>query len=159
MYLTKNVVEKCVMARVMRQRHRYQRNFSLKDYGTWEKAETAARRWIKAFVPTLPPKIPGEGRMSKKNRSGIVGVYRLPGIVKKRNGKIYSCPKWVARWPKCKLRGGISWTVGQFDEEGAFILAVLSLREKSVNRAEILAKLDSIFETEEYENICALKRI
>lgn len=159
MHVDRNSQEKCVMARVMRQRKRHQRNFTLKEYGSWEKAEAAAKRWIKAFVPTLPPEVPREGRMTKKNRSGAVGVYRSPGIVKKKNGKIYSCPRWVARWPGCPLRGGLSWSVKQFDEEGAFVLAYLGLKQKSIDRSEILAHLDSILETEEYENICALKRV
>jgi len=147
------------MARVMRQRHRYQENFSLKQYGSWEKAEAAARRWINAFIKTLPPEVPREGRMTKKNRSGAVGVYRSPGIVKKKNGKIYSCPRWVARWPRCPLRGGLSWSVKQYGEEGAFVLSKLGLNKKSINRTKLLTDLDSILDTEEYENIVALKRV
>jgi hypothetical protein len=159
MHVHRNVQESYVMARVMRQRHLYQRNFTLKEHGSWEKAEAAAKRWIKAFVPTLPPKVPREGRLTKRNRSGAVGVYRSPGIRAKPNGKVYYCPRWVARWLGCPLRGGLSWSVKQFDEEGAFVLAYLGLKKKSINRTELLADFDSIFGTEEYENICALKKM
>jgi hypothetical protein len=148
------------MARVMRQRHRYQENFTLKEYGSWEKAEAAARRWINAFIKTLPPEVPREGRMTKKNRSGAVGVYRSPGkVTKKKTGKVYFCPRWVARWPRCPFRGGLSWSVKQYGEDGAFVLAKLGLNKKSVNRAELLADFDLIFDTDEYENIVALKRV
>jgi hypothetical protein len=41
MYLTKNIKEKCVMARVMRQKKKHQRNFTLKEHGTWKKAARA----------------------------------------------------------------------------------------------------------------------
>jgi len=53
----------------------------------------------------------------------------------------------------------LSWSVKQFDEEGAFVLAVLGLRRKSVDRAELLEALDAIFDDAEYESIAALKRI
>ena len=146
------------MARVMRQRERHQRNFSLKEYGTWEKAESAAKRWLKSIIPTLPPEVPREGRLTTRNRSGVPGVYRSPGIVRKPNGKMYSCPRWIARWPKCPLRGGMSWSVKQFDEDNAFVLAVLALRTKSVERAELLDAFDAIFDDQEFELILALKK-
>jgi hypothetical protein len=96
--------------------------------------------------------------MTKKNHSRVVGVYRTPGILKKKNGNVYSCPRWVARWPKCPLRGGLSWSVKQFDEEGAFVLAYLGLKKKSVNRGRGLAEFDSIFGTKEYDAISALRK-
>ena len=89
----------------------------------------------------------------------MVGVYRSKGIVKKPNGKVYTCPRWIARWPKCKFTGGLSWSVLQFDEEGAFALAVIGLRLKSVDRDEVLAHLESILETDEIDEIYALKRV
>jgi len=83
MHLTKNVQEKCVMARVMRQKKLHQRNFTLKEYGTWEKATRAAKRWIDKILPRLPPKIRSKGLMTRRNHSGVVGVHWSPGIVKK----------------------------------------------------------------------------
>lgn len=86
MHLTPNTKEKCVMARVMRQKKLYQRNFTLKEYGTWKKADCAARIWIKETLPTLPAKIYQKGVMTKRNHSGEVGVHWSPGRVKKANG-------------------------------------------------------------------------
>ena len=135
------------------------RYFTLKEYVTWERAEAAGKRWIKSFIKTLPPEVPREGRMTKRNRSGRVGVYRSKGIVRKRNGKVYSCPRWIARWPNCELKGGLSWSVLQFDEDGAFALAVIGLTLKSVNRDEVFSYFESIIDTEELDEIYALKRM
>ena len=159
MHVSRNTQEKCVKASVMRQRKLYLKYFTLKEFGNWERAEAEAKRWINSFIKTLPPEIPREGRMTRKNRSGVVGVYRSKGIVRKPNGKIYSCPRWVARWPKCPLSGGLSWSVIQFDEVGAFALAVIGRRQKSVNREEVLSYLESILHAPEMDEICALKQM
>ena len=158
-HVSRNVQERCVKASVMRQRKLYRKYFTLKQHGSWERAEADAKRWVKSFIKTLPPEVSREGRMTKRNRSGVVGVYRSKGIVKKPNGKVYSCPRWIARWPKCPLSGGLSWSVLQFDEDGAFALAVIGLRKKSVNREEVLAYLESIIESKELDEICALKQM
>ncbi len=158
-HVCRNAREKCVKASVMRQRKLHLRYFTLREYQTWERAEVAAKRWINSFIKTLPAEIPREGRMTKKNRSGVVGVYRSKGIVKKPNGKIYACPRWIARWPNCKFTGGLSWSVLQFDEEGAFALAVIGLRMKSVDRDEVLTHLEAILDTSELDGIYALKRV
>ena len=139
MNLTKNRQEKCVVARVMRQTKLYQKNFSLKKYGTWSQATRAAKQWLKRTLRKLPPKIESssKGRMTRRNHSGVVGVHRTPGIVRKPNGNVYECPRWVARWPGCKFRGGLGWSVKQFEEEGAFVLAVLSRKHETINRDTI----------------------
>lgn len=148
------------MARVMRQTKLYQANFSLKKYGTWAKATRAAKQWLKRTLPSLPPKIESSSkdRMTSRNHSGVVGVHRTPGIVRKRNGNVYECPRYVARWPGCKYRGGLSWSVKQFEEEGAFVLAVLSLRRETISRNKILAEFESTIGTKQYKDIVALIR-
>ena len=153
MYLTKNVQEKCVMARVMRQKKMHQGNFTLKEYGTWPNAIRAAKRWLNKTLPTLPPKLVSKDRMTSRNHSGVVGVYRSPGIVRKRNGNVYVCPRWVARWPGCKYHGGLSWSVKQFEEEGAFVLAVISRKRETINRDAILTEVDSILGTKKCKEI------
>jgi hypothetical protein len=158
-HVSRNVQEKCVKASVMRQRKLYRKYFTLKQHATWERAEAEAKRWAKSFIKTLPSEIPREGRMTKRNRSGVVGVYRSKGIIKKPSGKVYSCPRWIARWPKCPLSGGLSWSVLQFDEDGAFALAVIGLRKKLVDREEVLAHLEPIIETEQLDEIYALKQM
>lgn len=129
MYLTKNVKENCVMARVMRRKERHQKNFTLKKYRTWSKATCAARRWIEKILPKLPPKIKSKGLMTRRNHSGVVGVFRSPGIVKKLNGSVYECPRWVARWIECPYHGGLSWMEKTFGHEGAFVLVYCLLNE------------------------------
>ena len=141
------------MARVMRQKKMHQRNFTLKDFGTWRKATRAAKLWVKETLPTLPAKIPSKGMMTKRNQSGEVGVHWSPGIVKKKNGNVYECPRWIAKWPGCNFRGGISWMEKQFEHEGAFVLAVLSRRLESINRDRILTEFESIAGTKKFEEI------
>jgi len=159
MYLTKNTQEKCVMARVMRQKKMHQRNFTLKEHGTWEKATRAAKRWIDEILPKLPPKIRSKGLMTRRNHSGVVGVHWSPGIIKKRNGNVYECPRWIARWVGCPHNGGVGWTEKQFEHEGAFVLAVLSRRLETVNRDKILTKFETILGTKEYREILSLMRM
>ena len=158
MYLTKNTKEKCVMARVMRQTRMHQANFSLKKYGTWGKAIRAARQWLNKMLPTLPPKIESSSkdRMTWRNHSGKVGVHRSAGIVRKRNGNVYECPRYIARWPGCKYRGGLSWSVKQFEEEGAFVLAVLSRERQTINRDKILTEFEAIVGKKKFSEIAAL---
>ena len=159
MYLTKNITEKCVMARVMRRKKKHQQNFTLKKYGTWQKATRAARRWIEIILPKLPPKIRSKGLMTRRNHSGVVGVFWSPGIVKRPNGNVYECPRWVARWVGCPYHGGLSWMEKMFEHEGAFVLAVLSRRLETINRDKILTKFESIQGTKEYREIVRLMRM
>ena len=153
MHLTKNVKEKCVMARVMRQRKMHQRNFALKEFGTWAKANRAAKLWIKETLPTLPPKIVSKNLMTRRNHSGVVGVHWSPGIVRKKNGNVYECPRWIARWVGCSFNGGISWMEKQFEHEGAFVLAVLSRQLETINRDKILTEFDNIVGTKKHDEI------
>jgi len=74
MHLTRNETEKCVMARIARQKQLHQKNFTLKQFGTWTKAEAAARKWVKATLLELPPPIGMKNRMTSRNTSG--GPYR-----------------------------------------------------------------------------------
>ena len=146
------------MARVMRECKLHSEYFPLKEHGSWEKAESVARKWIRDLLPTLPAKLSSKNRMTSRNKSGVVGVHRSPGIVRKKNGRVYECPRWVARWPGCRLKGGLSWSVIQFDEDGAFVLAVLARRTESVNREALLEKFPEILGKKEYEKIAALRQ-
>jgi hypothetical protein len=159
MNVTRNQTERYVRAKVMRQRTLYQEYFTLKQHVTWEKAEAAAKAWVKEKIAGLPPPMPREGMMTKKNRSGVVGVHRSPGVVKKSNGKVYECPRWIARWPHCPFKGGLSWSVKQFDEDGAFALAVIGLNLKTIDRGRVLDHMESILNTPEFDDICAKRRI
>src|SRR3954469_12785273 len=98
MHLTRNETEKCVMARIVRQKKLHQKNFTLKQFGTWAKAETAAKRWVKATLAELPPPIGMKNRMTARNSSGVVGV-RLVHAVRRARGEAYPDRRWAAFWP------------------------------------------------------------
>lgn len=159
MYLTRNYQEKCVMARVMRGTKLYSKYFTLKEFGTWKNAEMAGGKWIRELLPTLPSKMTSEGRLTSRNHSGEVGVHRSPGIVRKPTGRVYECPRWIARWVRCPLRGGLSWSVIQWDEDNAYVLAVLARRKKSVNRPALIKELLSIVGKKPYNDILGAKRL
>jgi hypothetical protein len=159
MNVTRNLQAKCVRAKVMRRGKLYQDYFTVRNFRTWAKAEAAARRWTKALLARLPPPLPREGRLTKKNKSGIAGVYRSAGQLQRANGRKYSSPRWVARWPECPLRGGVSWSVRQFSEEGAFALAVICLDQKTADREQALTYLETIMDTPELDAICARRNV
>jgi hypothetical protein len=48
--ITRNIAESCVTVIVDWQRKSIQENFSLKEYGNWEAAETAAREWMNSML-------------------------------------------------------------------------------------------------------------
>lgn len=159
MNVTRNLKENCVRGKIMRQGKIYQRYFTLHDFGSWSKAEAAAKAWVRAQLAVLPRSTGTSGLMTKKNRSGVVGVYRSPGLVRRPNGKVYESPKWIAHWPGCPLHGGLSWSVKEFDEDGAFALAYLGRREQSVDRDRVFEELEKILETAEFEEICAKRKM
>lgn len=63
-----------------------------------------------------------------------------------------------SRWPNCPFTGGLSWSVIQFDGDGAFVLAVIGLQLKTVNRSRVLDHVDGILHTPEFDKICARRR-
>ncbi|MBI3776348.1 MAG: hypothetical protein HY273_12505 [Gammaproteobacteria bacterium] len=136
MHLTRNKQEKCIMARIRRQNKLYQKNFTLKQYRTWKAAETAAQKWVKKILPSLPPAIPIKGRMTKRNTSGVVGV-RLIESVRKKNGKQYHDWRWIAFWTGCPYSGGIGWSVNKYGDEPAFVRAYLARMLSTIDRARI----------------------
>lgn len=159
MFVTTNLKDKWVLARVMRETKMHHEYFTFKEYGSRENAERAARKWIRDLLPTLPAKMSSKDRMTKRNHSGKVGVYWSKGIVRKRNGREYECPRWVARWPGCRFKGGLSWSVIQFEDDGAFVLAVLARERESIDREALLNEFSSIFGKKRYKDILALKKM
>ena len=159
MHITRNLKEKCIMARVMRQKERHQENFTVRRFGSWEKAEKAARRWVKQKIIELPPEIPREGRMTSRNRSGVVGVHRSHSVKQKPNGKEYDYWFWKAHWPECSYKGGLSWSLIQFGDDGAFVLAFLARQHKSIDRDYLLSEFDRIYLKKEYRDILTNKKI
>lgn len=154
--LTRNVRERCVMARVMRAGQKHQANFFLwKHDGDWERTEVAAQEWLTALLGKLPPPTSNEGRLSRRNTSGEVGVTltRKKHRPKGRQARNYF--SWTARWPGCPLNGGISWSWQRFGDAAAYVLAVLSRRMRTTYREDVIERWQAIQGTEEYRAILA----
>lgn len=88
------------MARVMRERVRHQKNFSLSNYKIWRAAEKAASTWVRATVKSLPPEMPREGRMTVSNTSGVVGFHYSTHVVRRPSGRVYEYGRWTGRLPR-----------------------------------------------------------
>jgi len=156
---TDNIPNKCVMGRVMRQKRRFKKDFYVKDHnGSWEAARKAARRWEKAMEKNLPAKIPMKGLMTSRNRSGIVGVRMAREVQNKPDGRRYVYWRWAANWPDCPHHGGIRWSMEQYSDEDAFVLAVLARRLESLDRRFILSELQKVKGTEEYHEMLSVKK-
>ncbi|HSD36212.1 MAG TPA: hypothetical protein VLC92_01820 [Rhodocyclaceae bacterium] len=158
LYLTQNVQEKCVMARINRQKVRYQANFTLAQYGTWDKANRAARKWVKEILPTLPEAMSSKDRKTSRNTSGIVGV-RLANATRTKDGRTYPDWRWVAFWTDCPQSGGIGWSVNKYGDEGAFVCACLARKSESIARADIEKAYAKLVGTKRYASILAQKLI
>lgn len=135
------------MARIMRHCEMYQKNFSLSRFETWEAAEKEARKWIRRQKKILPPsRMNEEGRMTSRNRSGVVGVYIAKTVRRKTNGKVYEYWKWIARWPDCPVKGGVAWTINEeTSDDDAFALAFLSREMRSADKVAIRRKFSRIY--------------
>jgi hypothetical protein len=158
LYLTQNVQEKCVMARINRQKVRYQANFTLAQYGTWDKANRAARKWVKEILPTLPEAMSSKDRKTSRNTSGMVGV-RLANATRTKDGRTYPDWRWVAFWTDCPQSGGIGWSVNKYGDEGAFVCACLARKSESIERADIEKTYARLVGTKRYASILAQKLI
>ncbi|MGN6643510.1 MAG: hypothetical protein ACTHKU_10985 [Verrucomicrobiota bacterium] len=158
MHITRNQQEKCVMVRIMRQAEMHQKNFTLKQYGTWEAAEAAGKKWRDQQLQVLPPTIRNEkDRMTSRNHSGKVGVYLGRHLLRKKNGREYEYWRWIARWPGCPYSGGLSWSIQTLGDDDAFALAVLSRNMETINRSKVLGQLERIYGTKQHHSIMSLK--
>jgi hypothetical protein len=158
MHLTRNTQEKCVMARIMRKAKLHQKNFTLKQFGTWEAAEAAAKQWRDGQLQVLPPiDRNSKDRMTSRNHSGVVGVHLGRHILRKKDGREYEYWRWIASWPGCQFSGGIGWSIRTLGDDDAFALAVLSRRMESVSRGKALGELERIYGSLEHQAIMALK--
>jgi hypothetical protein len=158
MYLTINATEKCVMARITRQRVRHQANFTLRQYGSWRKATAAAKAWVDATLPTLPARVARKDLKTTRNTSGVVGV-RLANATRSRNGHDYPDWRWVAFWPGCAQASGIGWSVNKYGDGRAFVSACLARRLESLNRKVIDAKVERLRGSAEYRALLRKKRL
>ena len=148
---------KCLMARVTRLGKHHQRNFTLKEYGTYEAAERAAKRWIGGMKKVLPPPSTTKDIMTRRNQSGVVGVRLARGTSRKKDGREYEYWRWVGFWPNCPFSGGLSWSINKHGDDDAFVLAVLSRKRESIDRDRLLLELVRLRNIDEYHDILALK--
>ncbi|MFK7910313.1 MAG: hypothetical protein AB8F34_06880 [Akkermansiaceae bacterium] len=160
MHIHRNRADNCVMARIMRHGKMYQKNFTVRKYGSWKAAEAEGRNWITKQKKTLPPsRMNEEGRMTNRNQSGVVGV-NLARNVRKKDGKEYEYWKWIAKWPKCPLRGGLGWTISEdLSDDDAFALAYLAREMRTVSRRKLRAQLELIYGLPEHKAIMAEKQL
>ena len=159
MHLTRNTKERCVMARIMRRAQMHQKNFSLGQYGSWEAAENAAKKWRDEQLQILPPSVMNaKDRMTVRNHSGVVGVHLAPHRIRKKNGREYEYWRWVARWPGCRNSGGVAWSIRTLGDDDAFALAVLSRKMEEVNRYVVMTALEKIYGDKEHLAIMELKQ-
>ncbi len=158
LYLTQNEQERCVMARINRQKQRYQANFTLARYGTWEKANRAARKWVRETLPELPEPLSSKDRKTSRNTSGIVGV-RLANATRRKNDREYPDWRWVAFWTGCPNSGGIGWSVQKYGDERAFVCAYLARKKESVEREVIEKAYLRLLDTKRYADIVKQKRL
>lgn len=152
--LTRNYASKCVTARVTRSRQLFSENFPLTQHKSWERAERAARRWLKEIQPQLPDAIPGKGRLTSRNSSGVVGV-QLRSRKLGGSGKGSADHAWQAFWPA--KPGGSSWSIAKYGDNRAFICAVLARQLETTDREQVEAEFQRIRGTPEYRRILRKK--
>lgn len=154
--LTRNVREHCVMARVQRGGKRFQRNFTLARLGSWEVAEAQAAAWLNTLLAKLPHPTTSKGRLTRRNRSGVVGVSFQYDRHTLKSGRITAYPNYVAKWVGCA--SGVTWMCSTYGgEENAFLLACLCRRMQSLVRADVLRALQNLGERER-QALLALRR-
>ena len=142
----------------MRQGQKHQKNFSIRNYDSWESAERAATRWVRKMIRELPPEAPRKGRMTKRNSSGVVGVW---ATIDRHNcnGTCYEYCRWGARWPGCPIRGGIRFSVNTHGDQDAFVLACLAVKHEKADRQWLTRKLNQIKGTKQYRELIKHKMI
>lgn len=158
MHISKNKRAKCWMARIMRQGKKYNKNFTVRQYGSWSAAEKAARKWVKEMLAKLPPAMTRRGQMTDRNESGVVGVWALVDR-HKINGRSYEYCRWGARWPDCPIGGGIRFSVNKHGDDDAFVLACLAVENECVDRKWLARKLSQIKGTARYRNLLKKKMV
>lgn len=151
--LTKNESSGCIMARIMRNKEQYSRNFSLVEYGSWKKAEKAASEWLAKIKKTLPPPTTSHGVKTSRNSSGVVGV-SLKAAPLASGAMNYA---WHAFWPGNP--NGTRWAVEKFGDDNAFCLAVISRQRESADRKAVEREFKRIQGKPVYKAILKQKMI
>jgi hypothetical protein len=146
------------MARIMRQGESHQKNFGLRTYRTWKAAEEAAQEWIRQMKQELPAESERRGRMTKRNSSGVVGIWPRITNFKSKKADIDYC-RWYARWPGCPIKGGISFSAEMHGDDEAFAMAYLAREHETVDRDWIMKRFKRFKTTKKYKELIAQKQI
>lgn len=155
---TDNIPNRCVMGRIMRHKKRLKKDFYVSDYGSWKAARRAAARWEADKAKELPARISIKGLMTKRNRSGVVGVRLAREVQRKPSGAEYVYWTWHAHWPGCPHTGGISWRTHVHGDAEAFVLALLSRQMESIDRGKILNAFLEIKNSPEFKTLARIKK-
>ena len=156
--LTVNEVAKCVMARIRRDKTRYQANFSIAVYGTWTKAMEAGREWVKEQTAKLPPAMSYQGGPNehRDTKSGFPGIRLLSAQRKGRGRGAFETNtyhwmeiRWLGRWAGCPIKEGITFSVLKYGDETAFLLAYLARKWRTVDRDLLLSQVDDFKRSKE----------
>ncbi|MDD5139706.1 MAG: hypothetical protein PHY43_05525 [Verrucomicrobiales bacterium] len=155
-HLTDNVFSKCFVFRHPNLFRRKSVIFSYahgRDYETIKlKAVTYAVKMNEVLGPI--PHLSPEGRMSSRNTSGIVRVNprrtRAP-----RNGLFYY--SWNTKWKGCTQRGGVSWPCLAHTDDGAYVLAALTLELRTINRDRVIETYEKIKGTKKFKEVLRMR--
>lgn len=124
-----------------------------RDYETVKrKAVSYANRMNEALGPV--PHLSPEGRMSSRNSSGIVRVNPKRSRAA-RNGLFYY--SWSTKWKGCPQSGGVSWPCLTHTDDGAYVLAALTLELRTVSRERVTEEFERIRRTPKYKEILKLR--
>ena len=151
---TKNTVSKCIMARIMRGGEKHQANFTLREYKTYKAAQVAADKWVTKMKKKLPSVDEGKNRMTKRNSSGVVGVW-----ARLADETTNPYCRWYAKWPGCPNAGGVSFSADMMGDDDAFMCAYLARKHETVDRELIFKKLKQVKKTKAYDKAIALKQV
>ena len=157
MGITWNIPNRSVFARVQRIGNKQGKYFSVAEYGTREKAEEEAKKWLAERTTNLPEKITLKDRKTRRNTSGVVGVRLALSASTKPSGKKYPDWRWIAFWPNCPNAGGTGWSVQKYGDERAFVSAYIARTYETVDREFVEKEYQRLLSSELYTTILSYK--
>jgi len=151
-HLAENVPSKCF---VFRRMDYFNNKSVLFSYARGQDREAIKSKAVaytikmnKALGPA--PRKSTEGRMSSRNSSGIVRVYPRRTLAK-RNGLYYYA--WATKWKGCPRPGGVPWPCLTRGDDGAYVLAVLTLQMKTIDRGRVMEEFEKIKGTPKFKEL------
>jgi hypothetical protein len=153
-HLTENIPSKCFVFRHPNLSNRKTVPFSYTRGGDREAAKAKAIAFAMKMNVALGPVPPKsvEGRMSSRNNSGIVRVNAKRDL---KRGRFYYC--WNVRWKGCPQPGGVSWPCLTHTDDGAYVLAALTLKMRTISRPRVIEEYERIRGTPKAKEILLLR--